>query len=47
VLVLGYSYGYFRPSDLFTMGLLLTIIEFVLLALSVLLLWPMLGIPMH
>jgi hypothetical protein len=29
------------------MGLLLTVIEFVLLALSVLLLWPMLGIPMH
>jgi solute carrier family 13 (sodium-dependent dicarboxylate transporter), member 2/3/5 len=47
VLVLGYSYGYFRPLDLVKMGAALTVIEFVLLAISVFALWPMLGTTMH
>jgi sodium-dependent dicarboxylate transporter 2/3/5 len=47
VLVLGYSYGYFRPIDLFKMGGILTLVEFALLALSVVFYWPLLGILMH
>jgi len=47
VLVLGYSYGYFRPIDLFKMGAILTLVEFLLLALSVIFYWPMLGIMAH
>jgi sodium-dependent dicarboxylate transporter 2/3/5 len=47
VLVLGYSYGYFRPIDLFKMGGILTLVEFLLLALSVIFYWPLLGILVH
>jgi di/tricarboxylate transporter len=44
VLVVGYSYGYFQHSDLLKLGGLLTVVEFILLALSVLFYWPLLGI---
>ncbi len=44
VLVVGYSYGYFQHKDLLKMGAILTIVEFVLLALSVVLYWPLLGL---
>jgi di/tricarboxylate transporter len=43
-LVIGYAYGYFRHTDLIKIGLLLTIVEFVGLALSVAFYWPFLGI---
>ena len=44
VLIVGYSYGYFAPRDLFRIGLALTIVEFVILLLLVQLYWPLLGI---
>jgi anion transporter len=44
ILVLGYGYGYFRHSDLFKMGLFLSVIEFAVLAVSVLFYWPLLGL---
>jgi sodium-dependent dicarboxylate transporter 2/3/5 len=44
VLVVGYSYGYFEHSDLLKLGSLLTVVEFILLALSVLFYWPLLGL---
>jgi anion transporter len=44
VLVLGYSYGYFRLSDLIKIGATLTIVEFFVLAASVVMYWPFLGI---
>jgi anion transporter len=43
-LVVGYSYGYFRHTDLIKIGAVLTVIEFVGLALSVAFYWPLLGI---
>jgi len=43
VLVVGYSYGYFRHTDLLKIGGLLTIVEFVALALVVFFYWPLLG----
>jgi di/tricarboxylate transporter len=43
-LVVGYSYGYFRHTDLIKIGIVLTIVEFVGLALSVAFYWPLLGI---
>ncbi len=43
-LVVGYSYGYFRHTDLIKIGAVLTVVEFVGLALSVFLWWPLLGI---
>jgi di/tricarboxylate transporter len=47
VLVLGYSYGYFRPGDLLKMGAILSLVEFAFLALSVLFYWPLLGVALH
>jgi di/tricarboxylate transporter len=43
-LVVGYSYGYFRHTDLIKIGAFLTVVEFIGLALSVALYWPLLGI---
>src|ERR1051326_7130183 len=44
VLVVGYSYGQFEAKDLFTVGLILTVIDFFILMLLVPTLWPMIGI---
>jgi len=44
VLIVGYSFGYFRASDLLRIGLLLTIIEFVAILVIVPLYWPLIGI---
>ena len=44
VLVLGYSYGFFRHTDLIKLGGLLAIVEFVALSLSVVFYWPLLGL---
>jgi solute carrier family 13 (sodium-dependent dicarboxylate transporter), member 2/3/5 len=44
VMIVGYSYGYFQGKDLFRMGLALTIVEFLILALMVPFYWPLLGI---
>jgi anion transporter len=44
VLVLGYGYGYFRHVDLIKIGAFLTLVEFVVLALSVAFYWPVLGL---
>lgn len=44
VLVVGYSYGYFTPRDMLSMGLSLTVIEFVLLLLIVPFWWPLIGL---
>jgi solute carrier family 13 (sodium-dependent dicarboxylate transporter), member 2/3/5 len=43
VLVVGYSYGYFRHVDLIKVGAILTIIEFFALAGVVFFYWPLLG----
>ena len=43
-LVVGYSYGYFRHTDLIKIGAFLTIVEFIGLALCVAFYWPLLGI---
>ena len=44
VLVLGYSFGYFRPIDMIKIGVAITLIEFVVVVLTVALWWPLLGI---
>src|SRR5262245_2900378 len=44
VLVLGYAYGYFRHTDLIKVGLFLTVVNFVVLWLSVVFYWPLLGL---
>ena len=44
VLVVGYSYGYFRHSDMLKIGIAITLVEFVLVVLTVALWWPLLGI---
>jgi di/tricarboxylate transporter len=43
-LVIGYSYGFFRHTDLIKIGAVLTVIEFVGLAVSVAIYWPLLGL---
>jgi di/tricarboxylate transporter len=43
VLMLGYAYGYFETKDLFRLGLALTIVEGLILALLVPLYWPLIG----
>jgi anion transporter len=43
VLMLGYAYGYFETKDLFKLGIALTIVEGILLALLVPLYWPLIG----
>jgi hypothetical protein len=42
-LVVGYAFGYFRHSDLLKLGALLTVAEFVALAISAGLYWPLIG----
>jgi di/tricarboxylate transporter len=44
VLVVGYSYGFFRHSDMIKIGIALTLVEFVLVVLTVALWWPIVGI---
>ena len=44
VLVLGYAYGYFRHTDLIKIGLFLTVVDFIVLWLSVAFYWPLLGL---
>ena len=44
VLIVGYSYGYFNGRDLLRIGLLLTLVEFVVILLIVPLYWPIIGI---
>jgi sodium-dependent dicarboxylate transporter 2/3/5 len=44
VLVVGYSYGYFRGKDLIRIGLWLTAVESLLLLLLVPFFWPLMGI---
>jgi solute carrier family 13 (sodium-dependent dicarboxylate transporter), member 2/3/5 len=44
VLIVGYSYGYFEARDLVRVGVLLTVLEFVLLMLLVPFYWPLIGI---
>jgi di/tricarboxylate transporter len=44
VLVLGYSYGYFRGSDLLKVGAVLTVVEWILLAALVPFYWPLIGL---
>jgi solute carrier family 13 (sodium-dependent dicarboxylate transporter), member 2/3/5 len=43
-LVIGYSYGYFRHTDLIKIGAILTVVEFIGLAISVAIYWPILGL---
>jgi solute carrier family 13 (sodium-dependent dicarboxylate transporter), member 2/3/5 len=44
VLIVGYSFGYFRSRDLLRLGLLLTIVEFIAILLIVPFYWPALDI---
>jgi len=44
VLIVGYSYGYFNGRDLLRIGLLLTLVEFVVILAIVPFYWPMIGI---
>lgn len=44
VLVVGYSYGYFTPKDLFKIGAILSVVTAVILLLLVPLYWPLIGI---
>jgi di/tricarboxylate transporter len=44
VLILGYSYGYYQPKDLFKIGGTLAVVEFLILMLLVTLYWPLIGL---
>jgi di/tricarboxylate transporter len=44
VLVAGYSYGYFNARDVFRVGLCVTIIESLVLLMTVPYYWPLIGI---
>ncbi len=44
VLVVGYSYGFFRHTDLIKMGIAITLIEFVNVILVATIWWPIIGI---
>lgn len=44
VLIIGYSFGYFRPRDLLRLGILLTLVEFVAIVLIVPFYWPLIGV---
>jgi Sodium:sulfate symporter transmembrane region len=44
VLIVGYSFGYFKTHDLLRIGLLLTLVEFVAILVIVPFYWPMIGI---
>lgn len=43
-LVIGYSFGYFRHTDLIRIGAILTVVEFFALALTTAIWWPLFGI---
>ena len=44
VLILGYSFGYFQAKDLLRVGLVLSIVEGLILALLVPFYWPLIGL---
>jgi solute carrier family 13 (sodium-dependent dicarboxylate transporter), member 2/3/5 len=44
VLIQGFAYGYFDSRDMFMVGLALTIVEGIILALLVPLYWPLIGL---
>jgi solute carrier family 13 (sodium-dependent dicarboxylate transporter), member 2/3/5 len=44
VLVTGYSYGYFKARDVFRVGLCVTVIESLVLLVTVPFYWPLIGI---
>lgn len=44
VLIMGYSYGYFEPKDLFKIGGTLAVLEFLILLLVVAFYWPLIGL---
>jgi len=43
-MVAGYSYGYFKATDLLRVGFCLTVVESVVLLLIVPFYWPLIGI---
>lgn len=44
VLIVGYSFGYFKSRDLLRLGFLLTVVEFISILLIVPFYWPAIGI---
>ena len=44
VLVIGYSYGYFRAQDILRLGLLMSLVDSLLLLVVVPFYWPLIGI---
>ena len=44
VLVIGYSYGYFRARDILRLGLLMSVVDSMLLVIVVTFYWPLIGI---
>jgi sodium-dependent dicarboxylate transporter 2/3/5 len=44
VLIVGYSFGYFKSRDLLRLGILLTLVEFVAILLIVPFYWPLIGV---
>jgi anion transporter len=44
VLVVGYSYGYFSSRDMFLMGAVLSVVEFIFLLLLAPFYWPLIGV---
>jgi anion transporter len=44
VLIVGYAFGYFRPRDLFRLGLLMSLVDSLLLLVVVSVYWPLIGI---
>jgi len=44
VLVVGYSYGFFRHTDLIKMGLAITVVEFFNVIITTAIWWPIIGI---
>jgi di/tricarboxylate transporter len=44
VMIVGYSYGYFRPRDLLRIGAWLSVIEFLIVLVLVPFYWPLIGI---
>ena len=44
VLVIGYSYGYFRAKDILRLGLVMSAVDSLLLLIIVPFYWPLIGI---
>jgi anion transporter len=44
VLVIGYSYGYFRAKDILRLGLIMSVVDSLLLLIIVPFYWPLIGI---